>query len=295
MKLPKNRYSTLESAMEAAMADIDGAVIDFYKILLSSKDMVVPTAEKNSSNNNSESFSPNFYSFNSEEEGFEIVPIFSSQSLCDNWLKNKPYPTRELSFAQLLNIVPDDWGLILNPASKVEKVITPWEISQLKLGESSIPEIISEIYDDDISGDVSIQEIPTDSLEWQDLKENCINFVTSNAQELNNSASSSVTEMYLVVRVNNSLKVKEILNQEYPEEHLLDKKELILGISLDPKVGNDSYTPLELEELREQLHQLLDPLIIGHNKNLKIMIGAAGHGSVALSLFESIIPFWTKT
>lgn len=79
-----------------------------------------------------------------QEDARIIVPCFISKEHARVW---SPQVTNfsELSAKTLLERMPDDWWLVLNPGAEASKEFTPWEIRKLKGGLSALPEVVADI------------------------------------------------------------------------------------------------------------------------------------------------------
>jgi hypothetical protein len=65
-------------------------------------------------------------------------------------------------FKSLLQSVPNDWWLCLNPGSDLEKEFSPWEISLLKQGLDALPEIIADWQDQQENRSANVEPLSTD-------------------------------------------------------------------------------------------------------------------------------------
>jgi len=76
-----------------------------------------------------------------------IIPVFSRAEMIIQWCGNELSHTC-LSGQALLERLPDEWWLCLNPGGEIEKEFSPWEARLLKKGPESIPEILEDLLQD---------------------------------------------------------------------------------------------------------------------------------------------------
>jgi hypothetical protein len=72
-----------------------------------------------------------------------VVPFFSNETLAAEWFGG-PLICRAVPARQLLELVPEEWWLTLNPGSEEGKDFSPWEIALLRKGPVALPEIIAD-------------------------------------------------------------------------------------------------------------------------------------------------------
>ncbi|MDZ4786360.1 MAG: SseB family protein [bacterium] len=73
-----------------------------------------------------------------------FVPIFTSHETLENWFGNNELSYQRISGLDLLNKIPSDWWMMLDPAEEIQKEISPWEIEELKAGSEGISHIIED-------------------------------------------------------------------------------------------------------------------------------------------------------
>lgn len=89
-----------------------------------------------------------------------IVPAFFEEEDVFQWC-GKPLNVRKLSLNALMDILPENWSICIDPGHDVEKLLSPWELSELRGGEDAIAGIVDDLF--------SSQEF--ESLEIEDVAE----------------------------------------------------------------------------------------------------------------------------
>lgn len=90
-----------------------------------------------------------------------IIPIFCSATGMELWC-SRQLNHSVVFFKSLLQSVPNDWWLCLNPGSDLEKEFSPWEISLLKQGLDALPEIIADWQDQQENRSANVEPLSTD-------------------------------------------------------------------------------------------------------------------------------------
>jgi hypothetical protein len=206
-----------------------------------------------------------FLAFNEDDQ--TLIPCFEEDAQIGSW-SGTSLTFRRIPSTQLLQLVPDTWGLIFNPGSDIEKIFTPWEIGLLRDGsESSFEEIASELFDPPPEEFLSIS--PVSSLEYPQLLETFIDFC---------SAQVSVCEGW-------------ILEVVTPSEEL-EKSEIFAGVSLSRE--NSAVTPMtEPIALRKQLSDTLGPSMIGRG-TLRVTIMNETKENLIDSLLRAHPPVYSR-
>ena len=76
-----------------------------------------------------------------EYEGQQCLPIFTEKAFVEAWAERE-IPCTKKSFSGLLWLVPEDAWMYLNPGQEIGKELTAWELSQLRIGAESIPDLV---------------------------------------------------------------------------------------------------------------------------------------------------------
>lgn len=84
----------------------------------------------------------NFLAIQSEDKVY--LPIFSSEAQLREWF-DRDITIRTTSFRGLLDSIPENWWVYLNPDGGTQKELSPWELARLIKGEEAIEEILHEL------------------------------------------------------------------------------------------------------------------------------------------------------
>ena len=87
-----------------------------------------------------------------------VIPVFLHKDRIREWSATD-LQNREMNFKDLLEIVPDGWWLVINPGWEVEKELSPWELSQLKLGDEALKELVDDNLPDDTDKGVFLEAV----------------------------------------------------------------------------------------------------------------------------------------
>ncbi|HMO01563.1 MAG TPA: SseB family protein [Oligoflexia bacterium] len=132
----------LESAIRKAATGREKELQNFYEILLESS-LWLPFQKQSFSTSTNIVYPPffRFLGIDLEEEVF--LQSFTRQEYANEWFQ-APAVGQLLTFKEILKILPEEWGILINPGQNWEKDITSWEASLLKRGPEGIPEIMEE-------------------------------------------------------------------------------------------------------------------------------------------------------
>ncbi len=206
-----------------------------------------------------------FLAFSEDDQTF--IPCFEEDNQISSWSRT-PLTFRRMPTTQLLQLIPDSWGLIFNPGSDIEKIFTPWEIALLKDGsEGSFEEIAAELFDAPPEEFLSIY--PVSPLEYSQLFQAFNDFC---------SAQASVSEGW-------------ILEVVTPSEEL-EKREIFAGISIC-KDGSAVASLVHPMELRKQLSDTLGPSMIGRG-TLRVTVMNEGKENLIDSLLKAHPPIFSR-
>jgi hypothetical protein len=193
-------------------------------------------------------------------ESSVLVPVFSDSASIEEWA-TKPLKFRAMSGEQLVQSCPDGWVILFNPGGVVEKEITAWEISQLRLGEAAIPDIVAELNTEQLNHLVEVEPVVKD--EFPSLFDS----LSKLAPE-----EPTVEALYLA-------REKGLTNSGE------ETSSLIIGVSLQD--GSNTNT----EEVAARFQNAADQALIGGDP-AKVLVGASGRKSLVLALFKDIPPFY---
>jgi len=151
----------LERALHEAVDGDDAARRRFLEILLNSS--VVAAERRQAGQLSHQPRYPqtpfNFLAIQSEDRVY--IPIFSSESRLREWF-DRDLNLRSTPFPVLLDSIPDDWWLYLNPDAPAQKEFSPWELALLKKGGPGIAEVIQELNNSDDIPPLNLQALADD-------------------------------------------------------------------------------------------------------------------------------------
>ncbi len=263
-----NIASSIDENMLCAFKGDRGAAVNFF-IQLLNHELTVPERYSNSKYCDAVTYPHiflNIFAFQ-DEEGRTCIPAFTNpahaksfnpQAVQDNTAISEPLRCRKVSGSELFKLTPDDWWIILNPNQEVAKELSPWELSLLKKGEESIPEIIEEVFSQDTPTPIKISASTDD--EFRSLRSFLIEHCKSD---------NRITKLYLS---------KEI---PYNESATIP----LIGILVDPLYIADQDAILENIRGVANLEQ------VGTAKP-RLFIGSEDAPGIMLRLFLDAPPFY---
>ena len=201
-------------------------------------------------------------------EEFTIVPIFSDAAFCQEWAGGRSIQCREVTGKHLLETIPEDWWIGINPGQEIEKELSPWEIILLKKDHpEAISELIRELFETPLIRELSTRT--PDTTEYLAL----VNALTSFAE-----VHPAILELFLLER----------LAEDVDENQVL---ELLLGVSLnDAELIDQGKT---VQDMQSEIASIADIAQIGGTR-IKVFAGVWGTTSIALLSFAESVPFYTR-
>lgn len=187
-----------------------------------------------------------------------IVPFFTRAELVKEW-SGVELNARKMNGAALVELMPEEWWLSLNPGSEEGKDFSPWEIARLQEGEKAIPEIVEDHLSEQTSDTVSLHPVPKGELVTQKRA----------LLELGES-TESVQSVWLVAE-----------GDQQQTEQSFDS--FIIGFQIEK----------EDSELKEELRAAAKSLFIGHN-SVKIFCSSKDSQSLELSLLKHMPPLYER-
>lgn len=73
-----------------------------------------------------------------------LVPAFTTAERISDWFPH-PLNVHESTFRSLLNVLPDNWWIVVNPNSELYKELSPWELKLLQSGPEGLEELLDEL------------------------------------------------------------------------------------------------------------------------------------------------------
>ncbi|MCB0317184.1 MAG: SseB family protein [Bdellovibrionales bacterium] len=245
----------LESLIAEAFHGDKISAKEFFQEFLG-YNLLVPLRHQKLKLSNSPDYPNDFISvLGVKEKETSFVPVFSNAEYIFEWC-GQNLEFKELSGKQIIDIVPENWWLVLNPGREFEKEFSPWEIEKLKQGSENIPEIIEDIFSDE--DDLEFEILPVDSIEVEELKKQLISF---------SKKEKSIEQIACVI---------EKVNQE--EERIL------FSITL-----SDDFNL----EIKNQITSIIEQALIG-GKNHRIVFDTLSNRSLAVGFIRSEHIFFKK-
>lgn len=250
----------LEQCMLAALNGQEEGAVLFYQHFLDG-DLYVPCRQQKKQLCLQPTYPNDFLDIVAVENQDKItIPVFSRPDLATSWY-GEELNLRTINGKKLLEIIPDNWHLCVNPAAEVEKEFSPWELSKLRQGRENISEIVKELYLNDLIEVLEIEE--ASDHHYNQLKDNLSNAATVYPQ---------ITKLFLAC-------------EKGPDVDGILKTNLLLGI--EANCGDSS----ELEKIKEDLTAHAKLILIG-DQDLKVRVGGSGPNSIMLGIFQKITPFY---
>jgi len=135
---------TLEELMEQVIEGDSSSLSPFYHKLLSSS-LFAPERFQSQPLSDAPKY-PNEYfnllAIRAKER--TVVPVFSQSELIHEWSGNH-LAFRSVRLKEVIDLIPNDWWVCVNPGLEVEKEFSPWELQKLKDGAEGIAEIVEEL------------------------------------------------------------------------------------------------------------------------------------------------------
>lgn len=204
----------------------------------------------------------NILGLQKEEQIF--VPVFSSQELISSWC-GRTLNFKTVSGQALLELIPAGWWVCVNPGCEVEKEMSPWELDELRAGQSGIEAILEELFQTNSLGTLSIRELQQD--EFKDSLLALKSFAQTNPQ---------IKKLFAAVQEAEDLDLLPMQNKP--------ANTLLIGAILDC----DSIEIIE--KTRQELEALAEKSLIGAEKAR--VFAAKEAQNVALSIFKEIPTFY---
>jgi hypothetical protein len=232
-------------------------------------DVLWQVPERNVSENYSGVLYPNelygFFALNVSDH--VIVPIFSSEDFATSWA-GRIISCRNVTGRHILQTLPDEWWVGINPGQDIEKELSPWETSLLKLGSpEAIKELVHELYDLP-----TVREIATSSPDPQEYASLCAS--------LNDYAIKQPAILKLFL--------KERIAEDMDGDRV---EELYVGVSLDGELLGKMH--LSAEKIHDEVRRIAEIAQIGSIR-VKVFSGIWDTASIALLSFVDCLPFYQR-
>jgi hypothetical protein len=253
----------MEESMNLAAHGDDKAAREFFLAFLAGP-LYVPERFQSESPLNAPEYPNDFMNvMGIRDRDRVVVPVFSNPVLIEAWC-GKALTYRTLPTIELLDLMPEDWWLIVNPGCEIDKDISPWEVEQLREGVQGIPAIIEELFPTGLETVIEV-ETPRDD-EYPELKNKLREF---------GAARAGVEALYLLIE--NGIDI-----DDNPTVAML------IGAKATLKDSDD------MNRLRDEIRSVVDVAMIGHTERVKVLIGGDAEDNMVLGIFKQVTPFYEK-
>jgi hypothetical protein len=191
-----------------------------------------------------------------------LVPAFTRREYIAEW-SNLPLDHRSFTGKELLNTLPEDWWLILNPGREVEKELTPWEINELKRGIEAVPLVAQDLTETEFIESLEICPVPAD--EYPELRGALINEALTD---------EAITQMFLLSEKGTTLEGEA-------------RAIILLGVEIDTTDAR------KIQAAKDTLQALADRVQIGSDR-VRLYVGKSQDQSVLLDAFRHAQPFYKR-
>jgi hypothetical protein len=200
-------------------------------------------------------------------QDYTIAPIFSDASFAEEW-SGRPIHCRQVTGRHVMETLPDEWWIGVNPGQEVEKEISPWEITLLKKEHpEAIKELVRELFEVPLIREISTRT--PDPTEYAQL----VNALRAFAHD-----QPAILELFLLERLAEDIDENQV-------------QELLLGASLDDTVLIDQG--LTVQDMQTAVTSIAEIAQIGAAK-IKVFTGVWGTTSIALLSFAESAPFYNR-
>jgi hypothetical protein len=149
----------LSTSLLLAAEGTEGYIRSFFEELLSS-DLIVPNRYQHYPLTDQPSYPNDFVQIlGVQDKERVVVPCFLEPSHVTEW-SGTPFSYRSYKGSKLLELMPEDWWLVVGLGQNVSKEISPWEINSLRGGSEGIDAVVREHILDEME-DISTLDIQT--------------------------------------------------------------------------------------------------------------------------------------
>jgi len=198
---------------------------------------------------------------------YTVVPIFSEVRFAEEWA-GRPIQCREVTGRHILETIPEEWWLGVNPGQEIEKELSPWEMALIKKEHpEAIKELVRELFDIPLVREISTRT--PDPNEYLQL----VSALRSFAHE-----QPAILELFLLERLAEDIDENQI-------------QEVLLGVSLDDSVLIDQGKTVQ--DMHSAITSVAEIAQIGATR-IKVFAGVWGTTSIALLSFVECPPFYQR-
>ncbi|MCB9029554.1 MAG: SseB family protein [Deltaproteobacteria bacterium] len=218
----------------------------FYNLIRNER-FFVPTRYQNHALTHSPSYPNDFVNIlGIQDEQRVIVPFFSKSTFIEEWFREE-LEFIELSGAELLDKIPQDWWACINPNLDTHKEFSPWEIEKLRGNEQDVDEAILDLLPNELSN-IELSKIESD--EYPEIKTKLLDFAQNHPE---------IEELYL-------LKEQGVDESGYKQTTLLLGTKTKNEPSIKLKTSLDDFTrqiSIGDDRIRTLFDRTLDSISLG--------------------------------
>ncbi len=191
-----------------------------------------------------------------------VVPAITEQRLVTEWA-NRELAVKSYRCVDLMGLVPAGWWCCINPGQECSKELSPWEISELKLGEKAVPAVVEEY----LSGE-QLEPLTLGAI------------ADSDHRELKEALKRAVADLPTVTALH-------LIREQGVNEDNVTTSRLLLGASL--LRGSDE----SLELVRGRLESVAAIHTIGDDE-LFVFVGEPQKDKLLIGIFKDFDPFFSR-
>jgi hypothetical protein len=253
----------LEESLEEASRGRADAIEAFFAALLAGP-LYIPRRYQTYPMSDSPQYPNDFVDvLGIQDDDRVVVPAFSSPAGIESWCGNM-LAFRSLNGKEAAEATPEEWWLVINPGSDVEKELSPWEITRLKDGEAALPELLAEALADREVNPMHVR--PCKEGEFSELLTALKAYVEGDER---------ILSVYTLV--------------EEPEAATAESiSTLLMGVVVKSDVPGGDFASVQ-----DEIEAPIAPYLIG-GQSKKIFLGYDVTSSVMLGVFKGNVPFFTR-
>lgn len=254
--------SSLLQVMEEATKGNRESLEDFYRLFLTSK-FLLPNREQTAPLSHQPKYPNDFFQLLGIRGGDKSwLPIFTDRQTLNEWMGQELTFT-ELSGAEILEKIPEEWWMALNPTSETSKEFSPWEIKALRGGDAGIKEAVED-------------QLPTLVLERE------YSILNDNYSELIENLKKDATRWPEIEKIQAALETEKDAQGNSIHERIL------IGITCDSSTSKETAN-----KIKEEFKLKAQRALIG-STDFEVAVGI-GDGALALGMLKAIPALYSKS
>ncbi len=255
----KNILRLMEEVSSGEKASLEA----FYHAFLESEFVIINRASQGSSPREP-NYPNDLFPFLAVRGGDKTwLPIFSGAEAANEW-SSYPVDHQTIKGSAVLDRVPNDWWLALNPGSEISKEFSPWEISTLRSG----PEGIKAAAEDQMPSFILEQE-------YSNIKDSEFPGLIQSLKQL--AGEETDIDYIKVAKESGTDADGKVVSER-----------CLVGLGCKPGTSKN-----KLEEIRESFISRLSPLFIGGSE-LEVLTGI-GESPLSLGMLKEFSPVYQRS